>query len=297
MAKPAKKNSNPLIWAVGCFMLNFTVNATINKYGSNWSDTIIILLWLISIIPFVIWGFLHEKMLFSRVLIRKTFKKHPVSFILVCLLFSVVIINRGYLAVYRFGHYKGPPSVVASNPSSPPAKPEQPNRSHVKPNQHKEAESNTEQPKPQLSAPTEKELAAPTVEQTNSDYDIVQCQYSGHPIGDVQSRIKEIKVEVRGKKFQTTEDRGKLFSWWWYELKPIKDANITINLFDGVFIDTNGSSLDGKTNSEGGLSTQFRDTGKQEDSPFIVLRSWPLITVTVPNYNGYIYCTSLGSMY
>jgi hypothetical protein len=120
MAKEAKENRAPLrvlLSAVGWFMLNFALNATVNKYGSNWPDTLIILLWIAPIVPFLIWGFLHERMLFSRVWLRKTFEAHPVIVLLVCVLFMGVITNTGYNAISKLSSYSVSSPVVIIPPT------------------------------------------------------------------------------------------------------------------------------------------------------------------------------------
>jgi hypothetical protein len=119
MAKTAKKGDNifgPFAWSMAGLMLNVTVSAFISKYGSDSSDSIIVVLGLVTIGFFVIATLLHEKMYFSRVWIKKNFKKHPIFFIAICLALLFIMANTGKNALSWVGHHRGGPSVIVVKP-------------------------------------------------------------------------------------------------------------------------------------------------------------------------------------
>jgi hypothetical protein len=75
---------------MGCVMLSFAEDATINRYGGRWSGLLIVILWLLPLIPFAVWAFLHERFLFQRVWIKNRFTEHPISLVLIVVMFLVV---------------------------------------------------------------------------------------------------------------------------------------------------------------------------------------------------------------
>src|ERR1035438_8242167 len=85
-----KKPPHLLWWSMGCVMLSFAEDATINRYGSHWSGLLIVILWFLPLIPFAVWAFLHERFLFQRVWIKNRFTEHPISLVLIVVMFLVV---------------------------------------------------------------------------------------------------------------------------------------------------------------------------------------------------------------
>jgi hypothetical protein len=100
--KLSQRSPRLLWWSVGCVTLNFAIDATVNKYGSHWSDGVIVVLWLLPLIPFAIWIFLHERFLLQRKWIAENFKEHPISFLLIVVLFLVVGVSQTARIVSRF---------------------------------------------------------------------------------------------------------------------------------------------------------------------------------------------------
>lgn len=102
-----------LWWSIGCFMLNFAINATINKYGSHWPDSVIVLLWILPIIPFAIWAFLHERTLVSRTWLSSKFRGHPVSISIIFLVFLWIAFSQTARIVH---HFQNPNGVKSTQP-------------------------------------------------------------------------------------------------------------------------------------------------------------------------------------
>lgn len=105
MPENHKKRKTPphlLWWSVGCVMLNFAIDATVNKYGSHWSGWIIVILWLLPLIPFALWAFLHERLLLQRKWVASQFAEHPISFLLIVGLFLVIGVWQTKQIISRF---------------------------------------------------------------------------------------------------------------------------------------------------------------------------------------------------
>ncbi len=101
--RSANRKPPYILWgSVALFMLNLAINATVNKYGSHWSDLVIVFLWILPIIPFAIWGYLHERTLMNRIWLISRFRNHPISISLVILLFLWIAIGQSLRIIHRF---------------------------------------------------------------------------------------------------------------------------------------------------------------------------------------------------
>lgn len=90
----SRKPPHLLWWSIGCVLLSFAVDATVNRYGSGWPAGLILCFWLVSLVPFVIWAILHEKSLLSRTWLMTKLRNHPVSMPMIFLLFLWIAVNQ-----------------------------------------------------------------------------------------------------------------------------------------------------------------------------------------------------------
>lgn len=122
--QPNKRAPHLLWWSMGCVMVNFAANATVNKYGATWSSAVIIGLWLVALIPFAIYAIVHERSLLSRTWIVAKFKEHPISAPVIILIFLWIAFSQTSRIVARFEHEKQAPTVaVSQRPPAPSATP------------------------------------------------------------------------------------------------------------------------------------------------------------------------------
>jgi len=97
-----KKPPHLLWWSMGCVMLNFAIDATVNRYGSHWSGLIIVTLWLLPLIPFAIWAFVNERFIVQRRWVASRFSDRPISFVVIVALFIVVGISQAKQIFSRY---------------------------------------------------------------------------------------------------------------------------------------------------------------------------------------------------
>ena len=106
-----------LWWSIGCFMVNFAVDATTNKYGSSLPGALIWILWMIALVPFVISAIKHERSLLSRQWVVTKFKEHPISTPIIVLLFLWIAFSQTTRIVSRFHTSQG----ASASPKQAPA--------------------------------------------------------------------------------------------------------------------------------------------------------------------------------